>query len=207
VAVRDGRLMEKIAFDAHSVDGWEISVADLSERIPRKLVTNISHLSWPTWSRDGKWLYFMSNEVGRTGIYRCPASGGDAVALSKDPMGAVAQESFYGEAVYFTISTAYPLIKKVPLPVLPGTAFEVDGLPRLRLGTGWTITAGGIYFVPGAAPRSVCYFDFATRKVRSLFEVDKDFGSGLSVSPDGQWILYGQVNEVNSDIMLVDQFQ
>jgi hypothetical protein len=148
----------------------------------------------------------MSNEVGRTGIYRCPASGGDAVALSKDPHGAVAQESFNGEAVYFTISTAYPVIKKVSLPVLPGTAFEVEGLPRLRSGWGWTLSPGGIYFLPGVAPRSVRYFDFATRKVRTLFEIDKDFGSGLSVSPEGRWILYAQVNEVNSDIMLVDQF-
>jgi len=199
---------KKIAFDAHSVDGWEISVADLSERIPRKLVTNISHLTWPSWSRDGKWLYFMSNEVGRTGIYRCPASGGDAVALSKDPYGHVALESLDGEAVFFTERTYNPALKKVSLPSLPGTALEVGGLPRLRYGMDWTITAGGIYFVPGVAPRSVRYFDFATRKVRTLFEVDRDFGLGLSVSPDGRWILYAQqVNEVNSDIMLVDQFQ
>jgi Tol biopolymer transport system component/DNA-binding winged helix-turn-helix (wHTH) protein len=197
---------KKIAFDTQPVAGWEISVADLSERIPRKLVTNISHLSRPTWSRDGKWLYFMSDEVDRTGIYRCPASGGDAVALSKDPIGAVAQESLDGEAVYFTNRIAYPVIKKVSLPVLPGTAFEVDGLPRLRTGWGWTLSPGGIYFVPGVAPRSVRYLDFATRKVRTLFEIDKDFGSGLSVSPDGRWILYAQVDEVNSDIMLVDQF-
>jgi Tol biopolymer transport system component/DNA-binding winged helix-turn-helix (wHTH) protein len=197
---------KKIAFDAHPVDGGEISVADLSERIPRKLVTNISHLSWPTWSHNGKWLYFMSNEVGRTGIYRCSASGGDAVALTKEPYGAVAQESFDGEAVYFTNQTAYPVIKKVSLSALPGTAFEVDGLRRLRYGAGWTLTPGGIYFVPGEAPRSVRYFDFATRRVRTLFQGDKDFCSGLSVSADGRWLLYAQVNEVNSDIMLVDHF-
>jgi Tol biopolymer transport system component/DNA-binding winged helix-turn-helix (wHTH) protein len=198
---------KKIAFDAWSVDGGEIFVADLSERIPRKLVTNISHLSWPTWSRDGKWLYFMSNEVGRTGIYRCPASGGDAVALSKNPYGAVAQESFDGQTVYFTDRDAYPVIRKVSLPVLPGTALEVDGLPRLRNGAVWTLSPGGIYFVPGEAPRSVRYFDFATRKVRTLFETDKDFVGDLSVSPDGRWISYAQVNEGNSDIMLVDHFQ
>jgi hypothetical protein len=150
----------------------------------------------------------MSNEVGRTGIYRCPASGGDAVALSKDPYGHVALESLDGEAVFFTERTYNPALKKVSLPSLPGTALEVGGLPRLRYGMDWTITAGGIYFVPGVAPRSVRYFDFATRKVRTLFEVDRDFGLGLSVSPDGRWILYAQqVNEVNSDIMLVDQFQ
>ena len=81
----------------------------------------------------------------------------------------------------------------------------MDGLPRL-LGYGhWTLSTGGIYFVPAEAPRSLRYFDFATRQIRPIFEVDKDFGSGLSVSPDGRWISYS-LADVNSDIMLVDHF-
>ena len=70
----------------------------------------------------------------------------------------------------------------------------------------WALSPGGIYFVPAEAPRSLRYFDFATRQIRPMFEVDKDLGSGLSVSPDGRWILYSLV-DVNSDIMLVDHFR
>jgi Tol biopolymer transport system component len=37
--------------------------------------------------------------------------------------------------------------------------------------------------------------------------VDKGLGSGLSISPDGRWILYSQDRSVTGDIMLVDHFQ
>ena len=74
----------RIAFDSHPGEHWEIFVADVAERKPRKLVTNITNVMRPNWSRDGKGIYFRSEEPGRPGVYRCPASGGDAIALAKD---------------------------------------------------------------------------------------------------------------------------
>ena len=97
-------------------------------------------------------------------------------------------------------------LKKLALSGQPGTESEVDGLPRVRDSKLWALSPGGIYFVPAEAPRSLRYFDFATRQIRPIFEVDKDFDSGLSVSPDGRWILYSQNGDVSSDIMLVDHF-
>jgi hypothetical protein len=138
------------------------------------------------------------------GIYRCPASGGDAVLLSKDVEASGPQESADGASVYFASGAG--VLKKTPLPLgQPEVESLVDGFPRL--GNPWTLSPGGVYFAPANAPRSLRYFDFATKQVRQVFEVDKDFGAGLSVSPDGRWILYSQVGDVNSDIMLVDHFR
>jgi Tol biopolymer transport system component/DNA-binding winged helix-turn-helix (wHTH) protein len=197
---------KKIAFDSRSRDNWEIYVADVTEGKPRKLITNISGVIQPHWSRDGKWIYFRSNEPGRMGIYRCPVSGGDAVALSNDIDGISPQESFDGKTVYFASHGDNSTLKKTALSGQPGTASEVDGLPRLRDSKLWALFPGGIYFVPAEAPRSVRYFDFASKQIRPIFEVDKDLGDGLSVSPDGRWIIYSQVADVNSDIMIVDHF-
>jgi Tol biopolymer transport system component len=75
---------KKIAFDSRRSGNREIYVVDISEQVPRKLVTNVRRMSTPNWSRDGKWIYFMSYEtLGNKfyRIYRCPATGGDAVAL------------------------------------------------------------------------------------------------------------------------------
>jgi Tol biopolymer transport system component/DNA-binding winged helix-turn-helix (wHTH) protein len=196
----------KIAFDSLPHDRWEIYVADIAERKPRKLITNVSDVSRPHWSRDGKWIYFRSSEAGRMGVYRCPASGGDAIALSRDTDGVSPQESFDGKTVYFASSVSKSVLRKVSLLAFPGTVSEVDGLPRVIQTGLWALSPGGIYFVPAEAPRSLRYFDFGTKQLRPIFDLDKYFGSGLSVSPDGRWILYSQVSDVNSDIMLVDHF-
>ena len=196
----------KIGFDSLSPDGWEIYVADVAERVPRKLVTNISGVVRPHWSRDGRWIYFSSEEPGRMGVYRCPAVGGDAIALSKNVDGISPQESFEGKTVYFASHDERSTLKKVALPGQPGTESKVEGLPRLRDSGLWTLSPVGIYFVPADAPRSLRYFDFANKQIRPIFEADKDFSSGLSVSPDGRRILYSLVGDANGDIMLVDHF-
>jgi Tol biopolymer transport system component/DNA-binding winged helix-turn-helix (wHTH) protein len=197
---------KKLAFDSRPRDHWEIYVADVAEGIPRKLATNMSDLIRPHWSRDGKWLYFRSEELGRMGVYRCPVDGGDAVALSQDT-GVSPQESFDGKTVYFASTYSKPVLRKVSLLALPGTSSEVDGLPRVSHAGLWALSPGGIYFVPADEPTSLRYFDFATKEIRPIFDVDKYFGSGLSVSPDGRRILYSIVGDINSDIMLVDHFR
>ncbi len=201
----DGR---KIAFDSLPSDHWQIFVADVSEGVPRKLTTNVSgsDISRPHWSRDGKWIYFRSDPPGREGIFRCPALGGDAVAISEDAAGLDPQESFDGETIYYASGYNKPVLKRVALRALPGTAFEVDGLPHLPFETAWTPTAGGIYFVPADSPRSLRYFDFASKQIHPVFEADTDFNSGLSVSSDGRWILYSQNYKANGDIVIVDHF-
>jgi hypothetical protein len=67
---------------------------------------------------------------------------------------------------------------------------------------------GGRYlFCPADAPMSVNYFDFTTKEIREVFKVEKNFDDGLSVSPDGHWLLYSQLDEEDSDIMIVDHFR
>jgi Tol biopolymer transport system component/DNA-binding winged helix-turn-helix (wHTH) protein len=196
----------RIAFDSHPGEHWEIFVADVAERKPRKLVTNISDVTRPHWSRDGKWIYFRSNEPGRMGVYRCPTSGGDAIAISNDINGINPRESFDGKTVYFASNYEKSTLKQVALPAQPGTESKVDGLPRLNNAELWTFSRAGIYFVPADAPRFLRYFDFTSKQIHPILEVDKDIGD-LSVSPDGHWILYSQFGDVNSDIMLVDHFR
>jgi Tol biopolymer transport system component len=201
---------QKIVFDSRQSGHAELYIADIAERMPRKLATNITVVYVPSWSHDGKWIYFISGGADpQRRIYRCPANGGDAVLLAALPVGDFAYgpvESFDGSTVYFATRFRGAQLYAVSLKRV-GAATMLKGMPLVSLYYLWTVAPGGIYFVPADAPKSVRYFDFETSKVREIFKVDRDFDVGLSVSSNARWILYTQVSEEKSDIMLVEHFR
>jgi Tol biopolymer transport system component/DNA-binding winged helix-turn-helix (wHTH) protein len=193
---------QKIVFDSRHSGHPELYVIDISERLPRKLVSNLPDMAKSNWSHDGKWIYFQSN--GK--VFRCPATGGDAVLLSAKP-GYFPWEAYDGKTLYLVDQPFGPSSIRMMSLQTPGVESVLPGMPTVSDASEWTVVHQGIYFVPADAPKSLRYFDFATRKVRPVFEVSKFFDDTLSVSPDGHWILYTQIDEDKADIMLVENFR
>jgi hypothetical protein len=74
----------------------------------------------------------------------------------------------------------------------------------------FAILKEGIYFIPrpdAAGRYSIQFFNFPTKKIRSITTIEKPIESYLSVSPDGRWILYSQIDQAGSDLMLVENFR
>ena len=70
----------------------------------------------------------------------------------------------------------------------------------------------GLYFAHAAGPRrhAIDFFHFATRRVTRIATLEKELTTidgTLTVSPDGRWILYGQIDQSDSDIMLAENFR
>jgi hypothetical protein len=74
--------------------------------------------------------------------------------------------------------------------------------------------ANGLYFAPEQnepATYSIQFLNFGTGQVKHVASFEKPFNlgagfGGLAVSPDGRWILYTQVDQVGSELMLVENF-
>jgi Tol biopolymer transport system component/DNA-binding winged helix-turn-helix (wHTH) protein len=196
----------KLAFDLHHGNRYEIYVVNIEELVPRKLITNIESVSKPSWSHDGRWIYFRSYETIGHKIYRCPATGGDATALAALPNVTSPQEAFDGETLYFAARGGPTDLLEISLKP-PFKQSPVEGLPMVDHSTLWTVVAGGIYFVPKENHLSVQYYEFGTRRIREIFKVEKEFGEGLSISRDGQYFVYSLNERRDRDIMLVDHFQ
>ena len=193
----------KIAFDSRQAGLFDVYIENVSELVPRKLVTNVANASTPSWSHDGKWIYFIAG--GSNGrIYRCPAEGGTAIPLSKG-VGWGPQESFDGKAVYFATEVAgKTVLTRVALEG-PGSESLVGGL-HISWVMNWAVARNGIYFQAADALDAVQFFDFASKKTSQVFTIKKSLLVGLSVSPDGRWILYSDLGVATSDIMLIENF-
>ena len=72
---------------------------------------------------------------------------------------------------------------------------------------------GGIYYfhfpVEPSAPKLVKFYSFKSGRSNQVGTVEPtvDNCTSISVSPDGRWLLYSDIVNKNSDLMLVDHLR
>lgn len=193
---------KRIVFDSRSEGSPGVYIADIEERKPHRLRTNIEEMSQPFWSHDGRWIYFVAGaDSGR--IFRCPAEGGRAEVLSSQA-GSFPQESLGGDQVYFVTNVvSNPTLMVISLKESGGESL-VGGIPSVNFAN-WAVAARGIYFVPNNN-FSLEYFDFATKKVSHLMQLSNEVLMGISVSQDQRSIVYGRLQQAGSDIVVVENW-
>ena len=195
---------ERIAFD-WNVDGqWEIYVTSANGGKPKRLTSNPASDARPVGRVMGSGFIFPPTAVASTRSGKCRQSGGEAVQVTRKG-GFAAFESPDGQWVYYTKSDGVSSLWKVPRD--GGEETQVLESVYRRA---FAVVNEGIYFIPrpdSAGRCSIQFFNFATKKIRSIATLERPVFYYLSASPDGRWILYSQMDSGGSDLMLVENFK
>src|SRR5262245_1622837 len=132
-----------------------------------------------------------------------PSSGGEAVQVTRRG-GRVAFESPDGKSIYYSKTDRASGLWKAPAQGGEETQVLGSLVPRA-----FAVQREGIYFISAPVSDSdylIQFLDSATGKIRTIVAIGKAPPSGLTVSQDGQWCLYPQLDEEGSDLMLVEDF-
>ncbi len=198
----DGR---RIAFDSNAAGEFDIYVVGADGGKPQRMTTDPANDGNPSWSHDGRWIYFDSARAGAQQVWKISASGGEAVQITKDG-GYAPLESPDGKFLYYTKALFSGSLWKIPIE--GGEASKVlEGLDYYQ---NMAIVGSGLYFVPDrntTGDSSIQFLSFATNKISNLATLEKSPVMGLTVSPDGKWIVYGLGQRSGSELMLVENFR
>jgi Tol biopolymer transport system component/DNA-binding winged helix-turn-helix (wHTH) protein len=192
-----------IAFHARPEGHASLFVIPAAGGTPRRLTNTAADDLVPTFSRDGRWINFSSTRSGQEQIWRMPSTGGEAVQLTTT--GACQPfEAADGKFVFY-IAKDGSGIRKVPTG--GGESLGVVG-PIEDYVAALAVTSEGVYF-PGPPhslnQRFIRFFRFSTGENRPV--AVSHYPLGLTVSPDSNYVVFDQIDDVGSDLMLVENFR
>ncbi len=201
---------EEITFDVGVGRDWReprsLFVVKAEGGAPRPLLQDRFSNNIPRWSRNGKWIYFASNRTGEWQVWKISESGGPLMQITRHG-GFTALESPDGKYIYYSKhNLENPEIWRVP--VAGGEEMPVSPSLRPLDWEAWTIVDRGIIFVHAGIEGFplVSLYDFSTQTVTQLGELDNPPFT-VTASRDGKSLIFDQPEQMDSHIMLLENFR
>ena len=198
---------QQIVFDSRAPGNADIFVVDSQGGAPRKLTNEPSTDIVPSWSRDGRWIYFASDRTGNHEVWKMPSAGGAPVQVTRHG-GFAAFESPDGRLLYYSKGRTVPGFWRIPTN--GGEETEVIGSLEAGYWGYWAVVEDGIYYVDTATKPGIAFFNSTTHRTARLFDLESPparEAPGLAISPDKKTVLYSQLDALNRDIILVENFR
>jgi Tol biopolymer transport system component/predicted Ser/Thr protein kinase len=199
----DGRL---IAFDSLGADGKAaIYTIDAAGGQPRPF-TQAGQGGQPSWSRDGRWIYFQTGRSGQPDIWRCPFPDGTAQQCQQmtTNRGNIAFESVDGRTLYYT-TLEWALYAK---PLAGGPEEKLAD----RVSLGFAVHEKGVFY-GGVAGKDgkipLLFYEFSSRSTKELARISAvhPWDGSFAASPDGKSFLYAASLYSGQDLMLIENFR
>jgi len=199
-----------IAFDAEEADGanqhiWTIAVEGGALR---RLTSEAGRQSVPTWSHDGRWIYYTVGAGPRRDIWRIAAASGRPEQVTRRGSGVVAYESADGRHVVYKLGPGdTPLVE---------STIGSDDQKRL-IGCvggffGFSVLGDNIYYEPCGRNNSgvVRVLDRRTGRDRQWGVVPEAKNVHLwnpAISPDGTSLLFDRAVSFRANLWLLENFR
>jgi Tol biopolymer transport system component/DNA-binding winged helix-turn-helix (wHTH) protein len=193
----DGR---QLVFDSAAAGQIDVYVVDANGGSTRRL-TDATHGRVPRWSHDGRWIYFSSTATGRNEIWKIPSAGGKAVQVTRNG-GFIAFEAPDRRALFYMKTDQNAKLWRSAVDG-SGETEVLDGVDS----RGFVVTADRVYYLRQEPNGSFAIrrYAIATRDDSQIASLAKPIFGGLSISPDGKYLIYSQRLEA-SNLMLVEDF-
>jgi Tol biopolymer transport system component/DNA-binding winged helix-turn-helix (wHTH) protein len=197
---------QTVVFDAPGRQRSQIYLVNLNGAAARLLTEDEFENRCPSFSPDGKWIYFASTRTGRWEVWKIPAGGGATVQLTR--LGGHAPlPSPDGRSVYYAKTPyAYPEIWTVP--VSGGAERLLSRKVRPATWASWAAVDRGILFAgpSGNGGPVVNFFDPSSRLVKTVGSLEV-VPFWLGATSDGKTIAFDKPGWQQSQIMLVENFR
>jgi Tol biopolymer transport system component/DNA-binding winged helix-turn-helix (wHTH) protein len=188
-----------ITFDSYTQSGPQIFVVDSEGRNLRSITTGTYDNAVPSWSRDGKSIYFASKRTGSWQVWKHSLETGAEKQLTEhggfDPF-----ESYDSKAIYFS---RFDQAGIWSIPASGGAESPiVADKPQFGYWGYWAMGELGLYFLDLAAePRpTIEFYRFATRRTSPVLALDhrpEREEPSLSATRDGRTLYYTQHDRQN----------
>jgi len=192
----DGKSM--LVFGTGPRGMYQIYRLAVDTRKVTRLLDEPRHDVYPTYSRDGKTIYFSASGKQGLQLYKMP-SGGGAAALVVGGNAVEARESADGRWLYFS-EYMPPYLDRMPM----GGGEVTRLIGPLAEPTGYALTCGGAYYwASGARGMELRYMELETRRDRLVLRPAIPAVPHLTMSPDGRWLCFPLVERKSKELMMV----
>jgi Tol biopolymer transport system component len=196
-----------IVFDFRNGKHSQITLVDSEGRNLHNIASGDYENVVPSWSRDGRSIYFASNRTGQWQIWKRELETERETQVTRNG-GYAAFEAYDAKRLYYSKFEGGGLWS---MPVGGGAEERItDALHRGYWGH-FGVTETGIYLLDAnAAPRpTILYYSFQTRQLTPVLQLEEHPNPGmanLSASRDGRTLIFTQWIP-QSSIFMAENFQ
>ena len=195
----------QLVFDSNLGGHDNVYIVSVSDGVPHRLTASTGTDNVPSWSPDGRTIFFGSDRGGSLQVWKMNVDGSNPQPLTKKG-GYAPIVSSDGNSVFYVRGPG-AAVSLWEIPTGGGEETQIaDSVYRFN----FAVVKDGVYYMTAPRPLAktlIRFVDLAHKTVRDVAILDKFPELGLAASRDGHHLLFAQVDRMDSDIMLAENFE